>query len=357
MSVKIRIDKGKYLLLDIYQSGIRKREKLSLRLTGDKQADKEISRLAEQVRLKRELQLFSGEYALIDEVGGKRTLFSYIQELSKTRDKKDSTAKILKYLKLYPNGDTIQLNKVTSKWIEDFYNYLLKDTKLSRNTASRYATAIPLALNNAVRNNYILKKPSVKGIPREEIIYDVLSIDEIQKLWDTPINGALNNEVKKAFIFSCYQGGLRISDLKSLKWENIEHKTDKTYLAKVQKKTRKIVKYELNKLAYEIIRDDKIHSRAEFVFPLLATTGTDTSKYFKIWALKAGIDKRIGWHTARRSNATLLSESGVSPFIIQKLLGHRKISTTQRYIQLSDEAVNATANILPEIKLNKKNTG
>ena len=357
MSVKVRNKKG-FLYLDIYHNGIRRWEKLSpLRLTGNKGDDKEILRVAEQARYKRELQLFSGEFELIDKLGGKKTLYSYIEELSQTRDKKDVTKKILKYLKLYPTGETIQLNKVTSGWQESFQTYLLKESGLARNTASRYMTAISLALNKAVKNNLILKKQSIKAISMEEIIYDVLTINEIQKLWDTPINGDLGQEIKRAFIFSCFAGGLRISDLKTLKWENIERKGNKVFLQKVQKKTKRIVGHELHITAYDIIKGDTIHNREEYIFPLLAVTKTDTAKYFHNWIKKAGIEKRVGWHTARRSNATLLSESGVNPFVIQKILGHKKITTTQKYIRISDKALNEAASALPEIVINKENTG
>ena len=120
MSVKIRKKNNKYLFLDINQNGVRRWEKLPLRLTGDKQKDKETLRTVDEIRFQKELQLARGEHGLIDHIGSKKTLYSFIEELSKTRDKKDRTVKILKYLREYFGGETIQLKQVTSSWIEAF---------------------------------------------------------------------------------------------------------------------------------------------------------------------------------------------------------------------------------------------
>ncbi len=125
MSVKLRINKKKYLYLDIYHNSVRKWEKLDLQLTGDKSTDKNILRVAEECRVQKEIQIVRGEYELIDHTGAKRTLYSYIEEIAKTRDKKDRPTKILKYVKQYPDGDVIQLKQITSTWLESFQDYLL----------------------------------------------------------------------------------------------------------------------------------------------------------------------------------------------------------------------------------------
>ena len=357
MSVKIR-EKNKHLYLDIYQSGVRRWEKLSLRLTGDTKTDKEILRTAEEIRLQRELQVARGEHGLIDYLGAKKTLYSYLEEIASTKDKRNRLKRVLKYLKQSPNGETIQLGQITSNWIEVFQRHLLDQKTLSRNTASSYMIAINYALNKAVRDNLILKNPaySVKNISEEEKIHDFLTTDEIQRFYNTPSINELGEEVKRAFIFAFYTG-LRFSDLITLKWENIEHGDNKTYLIKVQAKTKKKVTYELNKTAYEVINDGKLHNRNDFVFPLLSTTKTDTNRYLKKISIKAGIDKNITWHTARRSNATLLHESGADIYTIKSILGHSNVTTTQKYAQITNKVISKAINALPEIKIDKEKQG
>jgi hypothetical protein len=78
MSVSVRKKRGK-LYLDIYENGTRKWEALHLSLTDDKDTNKETMRLAEICRAKRELQVVSGEWGLIDPVAAKETLYSFIK--------------------------------------------------------------------------------------------------------------------------------------------------------------------------------------------------------------------------------------------------------------------------------------
>ena len=61
MSVKIREQRGK-LYLDVYQNGVRKWESLHITLSDDKKQNKELYRLAEACRSKREAQLLAGEW-------------------------------------------------------------------------------------------------------------------------------------------------------------------------------------------------------------------------------------------------------------------------------------------------------
>ncbi|MHB9291305.1 hypothetical protein Holit_00379 [Hollandina sp. SP2] len=125
----------------------------------------------------------------------------------------------IRYLKKYANGETIQLSQITPQWVEDFQQFLLSGTNLSPTTAYDYSKAIRMALRKAVRENILIKNPAdgVKGLPEPETDLIFLNVDEVQKLADTDLTGELGGEIKKAFIFACYTG-LRISDLKSLKW-------------------------------------------------------------------------------------------------------------------------------------------
>ena len=50
----------------------------------------------------------------------------------------------------------------------------------------------------------------------------------------------------------------------------------------------------------------------------------------------AGISKRISFHTARHTNATLLIYNGVNITTVQKLLGHTSVKTTQVYANIMD---------------------
>jgi hypothetical protein len=96
MSVIVREKNGR-LYLDVYHNGRRKWESLGLTITADKQQNKEIMRLAEVCRSKRESQIVSSEWGLVDPVGGKQTLRGYMAEIGAGREKSDYVNRAAKF--------------------------------------------------------------------------------------------------------------------------------------------------------------------------------------------------------------------------------------------------------------------
>lgn len=350
MGVKIRINRGK-LFLDIIHKGSRHWESLGLSVTADKTQMKEVMRLAEIARSKRETQLFSGEWDLLDPVSGKKSLSTYLEELGKDRDKrKDRVNKVLPYLKKYPGGESIQLGQITAKWISDFQNWLLKDTGLSENSCSSYAAGVRIALKKAARERIIPYDPAegVKTISVPETDGVILTVDEIRLLAKTPLGGELGADVKRAFLFACYTA-LRISDLKTLAWGDIQRAPIRQII-KRQKKTARKVYIPLHESAWKLIDDGGIHLHTEPVFPRLAAIASGVNDYLKTWGDRAGIDRRFGWHAARRSCATLLLESGADLATVKKICGHRDIKVTQLYAKATDAMTRQAVNALPAIE-------
>jgi integrase len=340
MGVKIRTKNNK-LYLDIYHDGIRKWQSLGLTVSTDKQQQKEIMKLAEIIRSKKEAQLASGEYNVTDFLGGKQTLNSFME----TMKKNDSLKKVLIYLNRY-NGN-IELKNINEKWLESFLDYLNEDTALSKSTVNLYFGYIKQALKKATRDRLIPRNPalSIKNIkvPETEIVF--LDITEIQKLAATPIEGILGNEIKRAFLFACFTG-FRISDIKSIKKSDINRNTFQ--IAKRQVKTGRITYIPIHETAWKII-DDGIEN--EFVFPLLSKSKFKTNRYLIRWAKRAGINKDIGWHTARRTFAVLSLESGVEIFTVSKLLGHTDLKTTLVYAKATDKMKKEAVLKLPGVDL------
>jgi integrase len=270
MGVKVREKRGK-LYLDIYTGGKRTWEALHLTLTPDRNQNKEIMRMAEVCRSKRETQLLAGSWDIQDPVAGRKKLVSYLEELAKARKNNDYITGCIRYLKKYNNGETIQLSQITPQWVEGFQQFLSTGTELSASTAYDYSKALRMALRKAVNENILIKNPAagVKGLSEPETDLVFLNVDEVQKLADTELSGELGAEIKKAFIFACYTG-LRISDLKGLKWGDIER--EPLQIIKRQKKTRRAVYIPLNSIAWGIIDGGQERNPDDRVFlPCLLT--------------------------------------------------------------------------------------
>lgn len=325
MGVKVRVKRGKYYL-DIYQNGVRRWESLHLTRTGNPALDKEQDRLAEICRAKREMQLVSGAYNVPDINGGRIPLYDYMEGIGAAKKNRKVYEETLKYIDKFTGGRIIRLNQVDEAWLMAWQKFL-KDQGLASSTQRTYDAIMRAVLNQAEKERKIAHNPAkgVKGITVPDQIHDVLTIEDLEKLVATPMPGELGEEAKRAFLFACWTG-LRISDIRTLQWRNIE--AGKIRL--VMHKTRQIVEVPLHPMAMVQLEANE----DRLVFPKVGKTKTNVIVYFDRWAARAGVNKKIGWHTARRTFATLAVEAGVDQYVISKLLGHTSIRHTAVYSQV-----------------------
>jgi integrase len=348
MGVKVREKRGK-LYLDIYQGGKRTWEALHLQLTKDKIQNKEIWRLAEICRSQRETQLLTGAWGINDPVAGKVSLIGYMEKYSKNYRNPNVVNCCIKYIKEFHSG-SIQLVQITPKWIDEFQNFLLKKNNLSQGSAAFYARILRSALKRAVTNEMIMKNPAdaVQKIsaPEPEMIF--LNIDEVKALAETVADDPYGAEVRRAFLFGCYTG-LRVSDLESLTWGKIEN--NPMQIIKSQEKTKTPAYIPLSKSAQTLIVDGKPHEANENVFNFSTHNRRTSYNYLKDWAEKAGIKKAIGWHTARRTFATMALENGADIYTVAKLLGHNSLRSVAKYAKVTDKLRRTAVDAIPEIRL------
>ncbi len=287
-----------------------------------------------------------------------KTLIEFLSE-NLGLQKNCTLSRLIFYLRKFEESD-MKIRKITPKWIEEFQFFLLCSANLSKGSASLYSSALRKYLHLAVRDNIISKSPAdfVKNIPMPESKKLPLSLAEIKRLSRIKIPGKLGGEVKKAFLFSCCTG-LRISDLRELTWSMIFEDADRSlWLRKIQKKTERAVTIPLNESAVRILKSMKSdfshenHSGTSggHVFPLLASTKTNTDQYLKKWGEKAGI-QHVSWHTARHTMATLALENGAELKTVSELLGHSQISTTLRYAKSTDKLKKAAVNSIPSLPI------
>ena len=238
MGIYVREKRGR-LYLDIYKGGIRRWEPTGLTIPKDAALAKEVRRMAEVIRAKREMQLVAESWDIPDPVSGKQTLVSYAEELAKDRGKDTSLPKSLAYLKEY--SGTVQLAAVNERWLEGYKGFLLQTKGLGAGTARNYLQACSYVLRQAEINRKISHNPApgVKKIQAEESIKVYLTPEDLRALASSPLKSKVGRELCMGFFFACYTG-LRVSDIRSLKWGDIE-RNPKPHIVKRQKKTHGVV--------------------------------------------------------------------------------------------------------------------
>jgi len=140
-------------------------------------------------------------------------------------------------------------------------------------------------------------------------------------------------------IYSC---GLRVSELVSLKFSDLNFEDKTGYIR--QAKGKKDRMFNIPIFLFERLKEQaKIQKQGdqEYLFsgPKGKLTDRNIQKIVRNAAKRAGIEKPVHVHTLRHSFATHLLEDGVDIRKIQIMLGHSSISTTELYTQVSTEEI------------------
>ena len=205
--------------------------------------------------------------------------------------------------------------------------------QLSVNTQFRIFNLFVSLLNKAVRSGFLLSNP-VEQLERSERPRPVLAprsyltLDEVRAL---SVCRTGPKRVRNAFLFSCFCG-LRWSDVKSLKWNEIKMEAEHWVIAKRMVKTGEWIHMPLNEKACSCLPPTR---EGNLVFNLPSSPAANAD--LKRWVKAAGIDKRVTFHTARHTFATLLLSLGADLYTTSKLMGHASITTTQIYAEVVDE--------------------
>lgn len=189
----------------------------------------------------------------------------------------------------------------------------------------------------------VLKKPTVaiKAPKKDKQLPEVLTKEEVRKMID------LSETLKSRLIISLlYSSGLRVSELVHLKPENLNINESMGWVrrGKGAKDRRFILSETLSKdLDAYVKRNPGPYVFSKKEDPL---TTRNIQKIVKKVKEKAGINKKVTPHTLRHSFATHLLEAGTDIRLIQTLLGHASLNTTQLYTHVSADQLRKVQNPL-----------
>ncbi|MCF7794515.1 MAG: site-specific integrase [Candidatus Cloacimonetes bacterium] len=331
-----------YLLyLDLFYNGKRQSKALGLTVVGEKNTkirDENNIKKALKIRQQYQIQFDNDPDNFSFTKKDLSNFIDFFEQLIKRKKDKNYRLSLTKFKEFYTD-DFLDLKKINYALCEDFKFYLL-NLDISKHTAKHYFTCFKGCLNEAVKRELIDKNPA-KGL---NIKFEKKSIErlidlELKTLWNTPCN---YNDLKNGFLFSCYTG-LRFSDILDLKFNDIINNKIKV----MQNKTLNEVEIPLHDIAKKILsmQQDKHSDGSIFKIP----TGGKTSRRLLTWMREAGIKKHITFHCARHTFGCLLVEKGVNLFVVKKLMGHRKIETTLKYVDKANVDAKAAIDSLPNL--------
>jgi len=217
-------------------------------------------------------------------------------------------------------------SQITIDEVKSYLAHLISEREASARTVNLARSALLFFFNEVHNKGFTnIKTPKIKAS-----LPTVLTKEEVKRLLE-----CAGNEKSRLIMMTLYSSGLRVSELTKLKWKDLEL-DDKIAWVRSGKgsKDRMIILSDLLSKNFK-----QISKNSTYVFSGRngSLTTRNIQKIVTNAAKTAKINKKVTPHTLRHSFATHLLESGNDIRMIQELLGHSNLQTTQIYTHVSSE--------------------
>lgn len=280
------------------------------------------------------LALFQ-EYLTVELGLAKNTQLAYMRDLRL----------LMKSLQLKADEELLQVSR------QQLIAYLvrLKQEGRAASTVARKLASIKAFYRFLTAERYIRRNPAevLEAASRGLHLPKVLSVQEVERLLDEPNLGTLDGYRDKTMLELLYATGMRVSELVNVPVKNVDMKMQYVIVMGKGSKERMLPlgRTALHYLEHylSVVRPQLLHGKPDAAAELFITGwgGPMTrERFYEIivaYGKSAGISKRVTPHMLRHSFATHLLNNGTDLRIVQELLGHADISTTQIYTHLDVE--------------------
>ena len=280
------------------------------------------------------LALFQ-EYLTVELGLAKNTQLAYMRDLRL----------LMKSLQLKADEELLQVSR------QQLIAYLvrLKQEGRAVSTVARKLASIKAFYRFLTAERYIRRNPAevLEAASRGLHLPKVLSVQEVERLLDEPNLGTLDGYRDKTMLELLYATGMRVSELVNVPVKNVDMKMQYVIVMGKGSKERMLPlgRTALHYLEHylSVVRPQLLHGKPDAAAELFVTGwgGPMTrERFYEIivaYGNSAGISKRVTPHMLRHSFATHLLNNGTDLRIVQELLGHADISTTQIYTHLDVE--------------------
>jgi integrase len=274
---------------------------------------------------------------------------------------------VLTKMQKYVDGSNFTLTDLTLNFLKQYETYCRKEYKNSTNTITSNFKCIRRILNEAILQDKLPyeKNPFLKykmTSEKTEIVF--LTEEELTILENYSLKpGTMKDHHRNLYLFACNAGGIRISDLLQLKWENY----DGQHILLNTQKTGSVVSILLPSKAKAMLEKYKKpdSKNDDFIFPFLyksdnfkdprilhkrisSCTAYMNTNLDEI-AKAAEIKKHIHFHTSRHTWATRALRKGMRIEYVSKLMGHSSIRTTQVYAKIVNADLDKAMEVFEEI--------
>ena len=369
-SIYLEYYTGDVIRKENYVGGKRKYEFLKLylipeRTREDKAKNEATLALAKAIQSKRIVEVQNDAHGFQNTNKSRVNLLDYLENIGKqsaeqgSRNYARTVLNTVRALKLF-RGDYIAFRDVDKEFLSEFTDYLRQMPKaskygvlktggrLSNNSVVSYYGTLRTAINRAYKEGIITVNPTkefdfASKVRQEPSRREYLTLDELKTLINTECRHEI---VKRAFLFSCLCG-LRVSDIRKLRWCDLQRSSGRVRIEITMQKTKEPLYLPISDEALKWLPERGEANGSDFIFPLTHEgTVNDTLQH---WAKVAGITKHISFHVSRHTHATMMLTLGADLYTVSKLLGHKNIATTQIYAKIVDKKKEEAIGLIPNL--------
>ena len=273
-----------------------------------------------------------------------KSFLSFVKKDIESSKAKESTKRnrMSTYYLLAKFKSHIEFKDLSPRMIYDFEKYLF-DNQFKVNTVAKHMKHLKAFVNSAINkayltpNDYPFRCYRIKTSSTKHTFLTPEELETLEKLKLPKQYEHLSHSLD-AFLFCCYTG-LRYSDFINLSEKNIVMIDKQPWIVFNTVKTDIEVKLPLTILfdgkAWELLCKYKERLKEFFSIKPNSNVNKELMRIGKF----AGIEKHFSFHTARHTNATLLIYKGANITTVQKLLGHRNVTTTQIYSEVMGSTI------------------
>lgn len=369
-SIYLEYYTGDVIRKENYVGGKRKYEFLKLylipeRTREDKAKNEATLALAKAIQSRRIVEVQNDAHGFQNTNKSRVNLLDYLENIGKqsaeqgSRNYARTVLNTVRALRLF-RGDYIAFRDVDKEFLSEFTDYLRQMPKaskygvlktggrLSANSVVSYYGTLRTAINRAYKEGIITVNPTkefdfASKVRQEPSRREYLTLDELKTLINTECRHEI---VKRAFLFSCLCG-LRVSDIRKLRWCDLQRSGGRVRIEITMQKTKEPLYLPISDEALKWLPERGEANGSDFIFPLTHEgTVNDTLQH---WAKVAGITKHISFHVSRHTHATMMLTLGADLYTVSKLLGHKNIATTQIYAKIVDKKKEEAIGLIPNL--------
>lgn len=250
------------------------------------------------------------------------------------------------------HNQEIDFSSISHRDLQDFI--IEQQNCHKRSSLNIYASAIRSFFQFLVYNNIISQDPSIDLItPKlQKTLPKIFTISQIKNLLAAPIQAFHRHEIsheiaiRDTMILELFYGaGIRISELRNIKINDIDF--DNNILTVIGKRNKERL-CPFSSAAHNAIKNyielKNITSNKLLEHDGMLLTARDIQYRLKFYLKKTGLPHDLSPHKIRHSYATHLLNAGADLRLLQELLGHENLSTTQIYTHIDSSHMKSVYN-------------